>query len=464
MWEKPRQLLDFCAEACWNLFSESRFWERQYPKYEWSFPEFTRGYSFFELTSNAIKQTFLTTSQTGVMTNEFRKTFNDLLVKECTRIEDSKDFSFLVALGRVSNALGTSDRDYALLAQLILQAMKALLGSPSKTLVGVRGGKPAYKSFGRTLTGEKAFIAANAYNPDLLSYYDQTDMAIVPDPMDALSTISRKFVWPRIDIAEVRELLEDAYYNQRYIVNPEGAYVKLRHFGPFKGLTLKVKSPGIHDPNYIDFLCVIDIDLTELDSQQYGQSHLIKKKVYVVDGATAQGIMPYGVVSDDNYFLYLMWTVAFVYHDLVTAKEISIPGNESVVSERNAQFSEVPSEKPSWIYIPRLIKNRNSPPRLPTEPRELKPHHVRGHLRRKNLTEQHRKELGKFERETGLKVLDILDRNPGFTFVRPYVVPSMEDVRGLPKFIHARLQSEIDQMLSMKQIEKVRVELSSEIK
>ena len=95
-----------------------------------------------------------------------------------------------------------------------------------------------------------------------------------------------EYDWPEADRSRTLYLMEDAYYRQRYIVNPEGAYVQLKHFGPLKGMTLKVKK-GITDPGFVDLVAVVEVDPKELDSPSYQSDpdDFLREALIVVDGA-----------------------------------------------------------------------------------------------------------------------------------------------------------------------------------
>ncbi len=172
-----------------------------------------------------------------------------------------------------------------------------------------------------------------------------------------------------------------------------------------------------------------------------------KKNLIPFDSGLLTGITNfYPVLSERETrgAIYLLWVTALIYHDLVTAQEIT--------GERRIKGPKVGigtgGQEPSWIYIPRKVHRQRVEPRVPSpNPHFVTPHRVSGHKRQANPTDKHLKELERFERETGLRILDLLRRNPGFTFVRPHVSPSSDSVANLPRFIHARLQREIEALM-----------------
>lgn len=467
MWKKPRLILDYCAQMQWKSLSTHGFWTKPYPKVEGPNPWSSDTALLFERLLDAIKGAYDSVPHTEEMPEKFRRQFSSILINFVLMMEEVQDYWFIPRLEEIEVTMQGIDKEYSSEATFLHSIIQALAGDEKRVLisVGARDGKPAWKVFKRSLVESGLVRQALYYNLGSLTYYlDQSDADLIPEPDEWLSSLGTNYKWPAVDLSKVRDLLEDAYYNQRYIVNPAGSYVRLKHFGPLKALTLKIKSPGFLDPNYVDFFCVAEFDVSKVAPERYGSTVQIKKRAFVVDGKFAQGMVDIRTPQSSTILPYLTWVIALIYHDLVTAKEVKIAGSDPLEEADKSIFIDLPYEKPSWIYIPRLIKKRSIPTRIASTPRSMKPHHVRGHLRKRSLTEQHRKELEKFEYQTGLKVLNLLDRNPGYTFVRPYIVPSIGEVSSLPNFIHARLQSEIDQMLDASQLQKGRVELSSEVK
>jgi len=382
-------------------------------------------------------------------------------------IEDRQNFQLVSEINNLMEVWAEVEPMWGFACTGLVQLVHLLCGTEKRYMFGVRRGRPAWKraelnvwmrrceGFQRAMSVEDDFDLTRLWpsfmgygSLHFLPYLDQTDAEFYPTVREWHPLIGEDGTPVReVESKQITDLLEDAYYRQRYMVHPAGAYVKLRHLPPFSGMLLKVK-PGLRDPNYIDIVTQFEIDpgMTEAAPADEEQ----KKLFFVLDGTFTVEDLPLYDRNQSGVF-YLSWVVALVYHDLVTAKEITVVSREDAESARQpvkaiAQREE--ETEPSWVYIPRKFKRRDLQPRSElTERRLLTPHHVTGHLRKGNLSEEHQRELAKWERQTGLQVLPLLERMPGYTFVRPHVSPSADGLTDLPRFIHARLQSEIDALM-----------------
>jgi hypothetical protein len=376
------------------------------------------------------------------MPSKFRKDLADLFVPLARDMTTDQDYFLIEALWVLHNYLDDGSVSAKVVRQLALSLLHLLLGTEKRVLVGTRDEQPAWKSVAPSSNAADYMY----YIPVLeLRYISQGEVDLLPDMYESMPAPRENyFDWVDIPIERITGLLERAYYNQRYIVHPEGAFVRLRHTHGITGVTLKVL-PGERDPNYVDFLAVFDIEPGALRNPQFKHRG---KFLFVLDGSFATGQV--GIKSNEKGSVglehYLGWLIALIYDDLVTSEHIHI-GKREEAAPATPQLPEDPSAEPSWIYIPRKYGGIAEPRCEVPTPRIMSPHRVTGHLRRGNISEQQKLELIKFEQETGLEVLKIVERNPGFTFVRPHISPAGFALSELPRFIHARLQSDIDRLM-----------------
>jgi len=449
MWKNPWLVLDKITNIGAGLIVQNNPFQRPYPDEKWEIALSNPGHEYF---TRVFAELAVLLSQPNNRGRE-RIVLRDFLIKLAITIEDEKDYSIIPSIYAAHGELNKMDDNYQGIARLIPMTLRLLVGDEGRILIGTRGGKPAWKKLRRPIsTRLRSDSPLFDYGvQQWMVFLDQSDVDLMPEPDKWIAGVDNIYDWPRVEIREVHQLMEDAYYNQRYIVHPEGAYVQLRHFGPLKSLTLKVKSPGLFDPNYVDFVVRFDIDSGQLDLRKSiytpGDS---KRNVLVFDGSllTAQTRMHYSNEKMAKGHTYLQWVTALIYHDLVTATEIQLPGKPRKGRRVSKATSEDEQDEPSWIYIPRRIKKRPISPRADSgTSRFTTPHYVHGHRRKANPTDKHLKELEEFERQTGLKVLKLLRENPGYTFVRPHISPSADGIQFIPRFIHARLQSDIEQLM-----------------
>lgn len=442
MWREPSILLTPLINMFWRSALELLPWTQPFRAYEeLSPPEVIQEMrELFQVTSSWVEKSL----PEGKLNSTTRSAIRASLTKKARQIEESGDYR------RLSLWLSIAEEAWKLQPEAepfvgLVEAIRILIGSETKYLIGIRNNQPAWKHFSRPVGRSTTDLL------ELLRYgenrrievVDQSDASIYPKFGEAMMNVA-EYLWPTTDSIRTRKLMEDAYYNQRYIVHPQGAYVKLRHFGALRGITIKVKR-GLSDPGFVDIIAIAEIGARELDPDNYktDPDGFIRKAVIIVDGAYLTG--QWSFPNQEPGYDYLCSVIALIYHDLVTAETIHV-----TVHEKEAGASVWPSDaelpEPSWVYIPRKVKEGYIEPRLKLpSPRILMPHHVSGHKRRGNMTESHREEIKRFEQQTGLRILERLE--PGYTFVRPHISPLVESLDELPRFIHARLQSDINRML-----------------
>lgn len=262
----------------------------------------------------------------------------------------------------------------------------------------------------------------------VLPFITPQHLDLIPERFGPIYEVDRESMRVPVIINQtIDEVLEDAYFHQRYLVHPEGAIVQFKNAFDIKEMLAKV----------VEGKVIAKISISQ------GQT------VAVVDLETAQGIdftvAQQGPLAEVKNALSLL--VASVYHDLVI--RIEAPARKkrkyaSLMTEREKTW--YPQEEPTFIYIPRKIRVggeiREVSPRISaTFHRPPRIHQVRGYLRRGRMTEHHRKVLEEFEKVTGLRILERIPA--GFTFVRPYISPMTEGpvIAQYPRFIKTKIEA-----------------------
>ncbi len=308
-----------------------------------------------------------------------------------------------------------------------------LLGSESRVLVGVADGLPAWKEV-RFPDIENAgtvsyYSVMTAFaNHGVMGYVRPQDAWMVPryDEVDANRYRPSECDWTFAE--KTRQYIEDAFYRQRYVIDPIGAHVKLTNANGVTDLYIKVRRHA--DRGRLDDILV----RAETDS---GVVFFVLSEESL--------IQPTVEMSRLWPATYIGCLAACVYRDLVTLDDAELPIVDSEESEAKRvdgrHFGDA-----SWTVIPRrAYKAQRQPRHMLTEANCVEPHRVSGHVRRVPMTAAHRDELLRFEEKTGLQVLRLIPK--GCTFVRPHISPrvSPDTFTDLPRFIHFRIQQELEE-------------------
>lgn len=275
-----------------------------------------------------------------------------------------------------------------------------------------------------------------------------------PDPRDINLWVQNSHILeqePNSDILiESRKFLEDAYYNQRYLVHERGVRVRLSGYGAIVELQLLVL------PTFDDYL---QFQVFLVDSSGKKATYFINEEAFLTDTDLDDEIKLGS--NDSNIFKNVVFLICSVYHDLVTADTIVVEPSTDHEPKSGQPYSDSDSSE-HFLYIRRTYVDKAGR-QQEVEPRKpilnaitREPHHVTGHLRRlpdgKNMSAKHRIELEEFEKTTGLRVIRYI--KPGFTFVRPHISPSIEGYYKLPRFIKARMQRDIRTMIEKAETDK----------
>jgi hypothetical protein len=304
-------------------------------------------------------------------------------------------------------------------------AIYLLSGDPDKVLVGVKDG-----AYWKKTNFQGIYKEAEVYNKYLelankhilnLPSIGSKELFLVPDnPMMDEQVDSVKIPRPA---KSSQDLLEEAFYKQRYMVPIEGAEVRFRHAGDVERVVLKQTG-------------------NELMARVYTKKGEIYVSLDLEDGHSTslrfRGDEWLGDITGN--------LVAEVYRDLVTAVELPRNRHKKLSSkghENSKGEIELLQSKPQFIYIPRVLRQGDveDRPLYDGPVRPITPHRVSGHLRKANMTEKHRLELLKFEQENGIQILKYIPT--GYTYVRPFIIPFGGSIIGLPTFIKRRIETQI---------------------
>ncbi|NCO80346.1 hypothetical protein GW869_01010 [bacterium] len=264
-----------------------------------------------------------------------------------------------------------------------------------------------------------------------LPFITPQHLDLVPERFGPIHNVDRESIRvPVLLNQSIPEILEDAYFHQRYVLHPVGAAVQLRDAYDIEGMLVKV----------------VEGKVIARISTARGET------IAMIDLETGQGvdfIMAHeGPVAEVKNALALF--VATVYHDLVVGIETPARRKRKYTVDQQRMAMAFPEKEPTFIYIPRKIRVggeiREVSPRIPmTIRRPPRVHPVRGYLKKGWLSEHHRDELEEFERATGLKILERIPS--GKTFIRPHFSPRCDEEGGVivqyPLFVKRRLEAEM---------------------
>ncbi len=160
------------------------------------------------------------------------------------------------------------------------------------------------------------------------------------------------------------------------------------------------------------------------------------------------------MTQENQKIIYWATIVAETYKDLVTATEVSVTKKYRALRQLSQpstfEVESVFDDNPQVIYIPRKVRIKDyDEPRDPYQgpPRPMKPHPVTGYTRKGEMTEKHRQELLKLEKEWEIEFVKNIPI--GKTYVRPHFSPegSEEFIRYFPVFIKKRIETQLAQSL-----------------
>lgn len=364
----------------------------------------------------------------------FRRQFREWMIGEVQQLERRRRFDLANdILGEASHvAIQAQDQGSQTLtglAVLLSSCMVALLGSERSMLVGVRGGLPVWKRIARVNNRTEAEIyayRAPQANRAYLREVSVDESWMVPDykewdeaPLQSLALQN--------DYADINgKLVEAAFYHQRYIVHPEGVEVSVTNAQDFQKVFIKVRSRG-HSQ-------LVDI-LARLETTR-GACFIVLNEERLLDP------------EDQHAGSYPAYLVCQIYHDLVTAEHVRTTTSKEAGDSASTPDPPELSGRPTWIVIPRRVKDTVLEPRSElADPRVCEPHRVTGHLRNVPMTLEHRQALIEYEREWGVQILRFVPE--GYTFVRPHMSPAIdpEAFQTLPRFIRYRVQQELERSM-----------------
>lgn len=315
---------------------------------------------------------------------------------------------------------------------------------PDSFVVGVRDGvhkKKVDLQFipdpdpGETDSGSYQLIYAADFFLANLRYINARLLAVVPNRLIRSHEI--KSVELPTTVKTQDDYLEDAYFNMRYIIPPEGGEVRLKGAKDIEGMFMMQSGNKVFTRLQTpkgETLVWISLDNTShsrFEPTMFEPTHIL------------------GIRGSPRPFI-TSWSdlVAETYCDFVTAKNVPTNRYKPLRPSKTETLegrSTVMVDSPQIIYIQRTASRNDV--RLPYEgpPRPIRPHPVSGYRREGNMSETHRKRLLDFEREHDLVGM-LVDKIPaGFTWARPHFSPvgSEAYLKHLPTFIKKRIVEEM---------------------
>lgn len=249
----------------------------------------------------------------------------------------------------------------------------------------------------------------------------KSEIELVPDRFIIQENL-KKLNLPK-PAKSIEELLEEAYYHQRYMISPNGAEVHLRNAGDLETMIVK-QSKDV----------VIAKAITTMG-----------EALVIIDLDRAEPISPEVTARQEPNLANIL---AEVYRDLVIAIEVPGPPRKRREPSAVTPIEERELPKHTWIYIPRKIrvkgKETEAPIRTPYKGPRRPPqtHEVDPHPRRGNMTEKQRKALEEYREQTGIDLFRLY--RPGHTIVRPHTRGGKPgDIKELPTFIKKRIETRL---------------------
>lgn len=297
-----------------------------------------------------------------------------------------------------------------------IATLHLMVSSPDRLLVGIKDGIywkriewPRREGFTTPLLYTSAFFCGT------LPLIGENELITVPEK-PLTHDDGRELTLPKPS-ETIEDLLEKAYYGQRFIIPLQGAEVRFRKAGDLEKMII-------------------------IQSGDY-----ISARVITTRGDTFVSLN-INTGSETSHISGLFGAIlAEVYRDMVTAIELPMNRFKTLKHLKTDVTTEL-REKPQVIYIPRIVRVKEREeirPRYEGPSRPVTPHPVTGHRRKANMTEEQRQEIIKFERMYQLEVFKFLPL--GFTFVKPHFVPADADIASIPVFIKRRIQTRLQEQL-----------------
>lgn len=471
MWKTPRLLLEESLRCLYGsidrLSLEERVgWRNVDPCQNFDNPYQREAHERLRYIGISVLHEYedISQSSTTIAHNKFRRACTSIFLRQINAIIALNNYKLLTEI-RIT-AMGIDRHPSLPPIEILIWITLILLflaGSEEQILVGTFHNVPAWKRLTKPFQSQRDILnAMSRYigNMNLLAMpaISQEDVFLIPEPGEMTKNEILTNPYKTLPRRNIVPILEEAYNNQRYIVDPGGAYVRLRDLPYFWAITLKVK-PGIDDPHYVDFLARFDFcdgtsDFHFLNgdlAMNLGQPFNDIRETIESFGMPDLHLTPFEFES--SFFDFL---IALIYRDLVIEREIRVVSCDRDTTTRTSRTSspadidpsELEQSKP-WVYIPRVVRRVETAPRKTTDnPREIEPHKVTGYIRRANMTDEHREEIRRFEAETGLEILRFVPE--GHTFVRPHISPKADaaSLQQLPRFIRARIQNDLRNLMN----------------
>ncbi|HSW81735.1 MAG TPA: hypothetical protein VLG40_05065 [Candidatus Saccharimonas sp.] len=371
----------------------------------------------------------------------FAQALTTFIEQEVSKIKAKKRYDDLRYLMLYCVQIQTQvSRDAGALCKLIVGCIFACLGDESHMLVGVRDNTLVFKEI--PVVGPQELAVYLEHLPFLtygaMEYVGADDTWLVPDFRKGNLRRFAELV-SEDAMNACADLIEKAFYGQRYIVNPHGVEVKIFDHPIITSVSLKVRAAQ-QQGALVDILALVGT--TE------GQVFTIVTEDRLIEGH-GKGPGPTMSMGDE-----ITLVVCQVYHDLVTA--IAVPSPKTARQARTGTgIPKMPLAGTKYRYtvLPRRLRS-GKPASVRTKianPVITEPRRVSGYPKRGRMTQRHRQALEAFEKEYGVHILRFLNPEEE-TYIRPHFSPAVNaaEIQTLPRF--ARHQMECAVQTSIKRL------------
>lgn len=123
-----------------------------------------------------------------------------------------------------------------------LGGVMLLLGTETRVLVGVYNGRPSWKKVSKIRSEEAVFALRDSIltTYGVLARVGPSEVWMVPEFREFDLAAKQRYEHEDGYLEMNRQLIEEAFYRQRYLIDPEGVFVKVTNSRDVTGVYLKV--------------------------------------------------------------------------------------------------------------------------------------------------------------------------------------------------------------------------------
>lgn len=354
----------------------------------------------------------------------FRLWFHAYVMTEVERIEREQLYTVIANVGlRWSNILHNVTEESGKICHAVASCVLALLGTERAMLVGIDDNKPVFKPIAtikkehiQLYVGRLPVIVAG-----LMGKITANDIDMVPDfrEFDARSLWTANEQRDDELFAKSSALIEEAFYKQRYIINPQGVYVRITGVDNLTGIYIKARTAK-NQGSLMDILAAVQTRNGSFFTA------LTEERLLAADQK------PLGI-SPGSRIIYLL---CHIYRDLLVARDVPVAKAKKGSKRAASQHRALPGGG-GYTVIPRRLSDgkTQSPRQAVPEPIISEPRRVEGYPRKGNMTPKQRAAILQFEQDYQVRILDFVP--DGHTYVLSYMRPATtpEEFASLPRYI-----------------------------